>query len=317
MRSQALSTMIITEMQAGVPELEHSLWERLPPDLISRVVGKLPLKCLWLLRSVCSSWKTMIENGQIVYDGPPSKSVIFYCQPALRFYCEAGELKEGCSESCFVTVADCCEISVEQSVLMAAGGGLLCFTCFSTKRPDTLVIYNPLTQKWRGLKVPSPVFPIVGDDEAIFIEDFYHLVLVGLFVDQKTGHYKLVVAGVETDGPRETHLYDSAKMEWRTAGPVPSLPKILPDGEWRADRGISCGGNIYWHVHEEGCADDVIQGLLKFDLGMESWTFVKQSVECPIIDLHCVSHHEKLLVFRTEDEIWFPEEARESTELRI
>ncbi|KAL3695791.1 hypothetical protein R1sor_009867 [Riccia sorocarpa] len=297
-------------------EPELGLWEQLPSEMIRSILGKLPLKSLCVCRSVCSQWKTMIDDGQVVYAGVPAKSTIFYCQPALRFYHHSEDLavEEGSCKPLLAfpnrrrslwewrnpSFVGSRDLSVEHSVLMAADGGLLCFSCFSTNPgPDNLVIYNPLTGRWRVLTVPLPVFPKLSESETAFV-DVFRFLLVGLIMDEESGNYKLVVAGIEKDGPRETHLYDSAKMTWRLSSPVPTLPEG-EWGNWRAERAVCCRGNIYWHVYADGSRNagvGFIHGLLKFDVGVGSWTFVKEDRLSAVIDLHMVVHEEELLLLR-------------------
>ncbi|KAL2628656.1 hypothetical protein R1flu_013342 [Riccia fluitans] len=263
-----LKWMVIMEERGT--ELDPRLWERLPPELIMRVIRKLPLKNLLLCRSVCSGWKAMIENDQIVFEGLPGKSLILDCHPTPNNFLILDSRRWEIQDPCLVfmnsrgSVLQSFDdiflvrgnIPRNASVLMAAEGGLLCFTCF--KLCLTLVVSNPITHRWRELCLPSPLFPtnlVHPDGYALSVltpEIIFSYILVGLSVDQETGNYKLVVAGFGKDGPKETHVYDSAEKRWKSADPVPSMPITLTNGRWVTERGICCGGNIYWHVEERG-----------------------------------------------------------------
>ncbi|KAL3699490.1 hypothetical protein R1sor_017512 [Riccia sorocarpa] len=306
-------------------ELESGLWQRLPPELLKTILGKLPLRSLLLFRSVCSSWKAMIDNAEVVYEGPPKKNVIFYCPETFLYYYELPEgeaaheepyllfpnMKRSIWELHKVGFTERHNIPIEKSTLMCADGGLMCFGCFSTQfGPDMFIVYNPLTRRVRVLRLPARVFPTKPSERLTFGEVCLVSVLVGLSVDQETGNYKMVVAGIGEEVSIETYLYESSSKSWRTAGIVPAA-----GGDWKPDRGIRCGGNAYWHLVERDPSGGQIDALLKFDFGQERWDLVKQSIPSPVSrqalgGLHAVAHNGKLLLFQFYEN-GYPENARE------
>ncbi|KAL2613478.1 hypothetical protein R1flu_025170 [Riccia fluitans] len=302
------------------------LWERLPPELRMQVLGKLPLKSLLIFRAVCSEWKYVIDAGEVVYEGPPGKPVVSFHHPGgilqtgesrsvQRSFLAFPNLKEMSWESITLPFMQSSDDKVESTAkteLVAVDGGLLCFsrkmaveTCFT--------VYNPLTKRWRDLKPTTLSLSSRATDPYKFClngrtySSILDIVLVGLVVNQETGHYKLIVAGIQKGGGlrSETEVYDSATRIWRRSTPMPSMPKSFEGyAPWYAERGISCGGHVYWHVREDAWTE--FHGLLKFDVGMETWTFVKQSTPTPderslSFHLQIVSYKEQVFLFE-----WVP-----------
>ncbi|KAL2642019.1 hypothetical protein R1flu_009606 [Riccia fluitans] len=313
-------------METNSCQLEASVWGRLPLELIRAILGKLPLKSLLLFRSVCSTWKAMIDNSQVTYEGPPDKPFIFYCPEAFLYYYEPPDLQKSDEEPYLLfpnqkrctwelhaaSFAGRHNMPVQKSCLMAADGGLLCFGCFSSQfGPNVFVVYNPLTRKGRVLRPPSPVFPENLSDRLTFGEVCLVSVLTGINVDQATGNYKVVMAGIGQGMARETFVYESSIKAWRNAGSVPAA-----GGSWRPDRGICCAGSVYWHIVECDPSGGTTDGLLKLDLRLEKWNFVKQSVPSPVSRqalgrLHAVSHGGKVLLFRFFESEDNPENVRQ------
>ncbi|KAL2613479.1 hypothetical protein R1flu_025171 [Riccia fluitans] len=174
-------------------------------------------------------------------------------------------------------------------------------------------IYNPLIKRWRDLKPTTLSLSRRAPDHRKFLLDglrrtnsrILDVGLVGLVVNQEIGHYKLIVAGIqEDDGLRsETKVYDSVTRVWRRSTLMLSMPKSFEEfAPWYAERGFSCGGHVYWHVREDAWTE--FNGLLKFDVGMETWTFVKQSTRTPderSFHLWIVSYKKQVLLLE-----WVP-----------
>ncbi|KAL2642020.1 hypothetical protein R1flu_009607 [Riccia fluitans] len=283
-------------METNSRQLEASVWGRLPLELIRAILGKLPLKSLLLFRSVCSTWNAMIDHSQVTYEGPPDKPFIFYCPEAFLYYYEPPVLQKIDEEPhlLFPNQKRCTwelraasfagrhNMPVQKSCLMAADGGLLCFGCFSSQfGPNVFVVYSPLTRKGRVLRPPSPVFPQNPPVRLTFGEVCLVSVLIGINVDQATGNYKVVMAGIGQGMARETFVYESSIKAWRNAGSVPAA-----SGSWRPDRGICCAGSVYWHIVE--CVSRQALGRL-----------------------HAVSHGGKVLLFRFFESEVYPENVRQ------
>ncbi|KAG6557645.1 hypothetical protein Mapa_000926 [Marchantia paleacea] len=293
-------------MEERNAELDPELWDRLPPELLEKVLAKLPLTSLLSFRAVCSQWKSMIESPRIVYEGPPGKPVLFYHHPGGPLVAGGVRLPPSLMFPNYGSKTwkrESLPFSDEKNNLVASDGGLLVFS--SDYNPDTFIIYNPLSKRWREIQLPSSVLPRLPRG-AIF-QDPFSFMLVGLTVNRDTGVYKLLVAGIHEDGPRDALSYDSSLRDWQRCASVPPMATSLTNGEWISERGLCCGGHLYWHVYESS-SNQIIKALLKYYVETNVWAVVQELTPCDLpSDFHITAHDGNILLLDWSDRDNFDE----------
>ncbi|KAL3695662.1 hypothetical protein R1sor_009738 [Riccia sorocarpa] len=274
-------------------DLDPEIWGSFPPELLQKVLAKLPLTSLLSCRSVSKEWKNLIET-RVVYEGHPGKPILFYHHPCGRLV-PGGPFLSPCLIFPSYTSNTWKQETLpfdETKELVAADGGLVCFS--NEYSPDNFVIYNPLSKMWRELQLPSSVLPRLPRG-SVFKDPFSSL-LVGLSVNRDNGVYRLLVAGIHEDGPRNALMYDSSGTgSWKRCATVPPMQTTFMNGEWRSERGVCLGGNLYWHVYE--CSrDQIVKGIVKYSVENDVWAFVRDKIPCELpSNFHITAHDASIL----------------------
>ncbi|CAM6098900.1 unnamed protein product [Calypogeia fissa] len=142
-------------------------FDRLPDNLFKHVLEQLPSSSLVQMRCVCKKWNSFILSSEITPRFFRPKNVLFNFSAAeltLRVYSPRPthwELERKSLSFLLETrAADLAAGGIRAPTtltsrwlrLVAAGGGLLCFT--SSSYFWTFIVCNPLTKKWRRLQMP-------------------------------------------------------------------------------------------------------------------------------------------------------------------
>ncbi|OAE22183.1 hypothetical protein AXG93_3271s1260 [Marchantia polymorpha subsp. ruderalis] len=270
----------------------------LPPEIVWKVLAKLPVLSLMRCREVCKQWKSTIEAPPLALLCESSKPVLLYHHPGhnppgdqfnlqwkevarfnkwhLKFHnTVTNEWEEAPIP---FTVKD----NVEADTLVAADGGLLCFS--SRRAPDCFVVYNPLSEQLRGIRLPIDLLPTLP--KGAIYETPFEYILFGMVVDRQSGNYQVVVSGIRQDVPQPTLIYDSELGLWKVCPGLPKLKNYLEEsgvklkkGEWRCrKRGVQCADNLYWFIHYERHRSPKVNGaLLRFNVLLETWDVLQES----------------------------------------
>ena len=141
---------------ASCIELDTDLWGSLPEPLLETILAWLPLPSLFLCRSVCKHWNSLIHSAsfQSICAQIPA--------PKQAWFLFRGEGKECAAFD--PSLARWCHIPLDyfpnRVRVVASAGGLLC----GRRRDDRLYVCNPLTKAWVELppKRHRWKYPIVG-----------------------------------------------------------------------------------------------------------------------------------------------------------
>ncbi|KAL2608677.1 hypothetical protein R1flu_027250 [Riccia fluitans] len=249
--------------------MDSMLWRNLPPDVLEKILSKLPISSLMSFSRVCKRWENLIQSPGFAHRCDSAKPIVFCHYPGnskkVKSFLAFPSAKTNAWEKHTL------EFASEPVTLVAADKGLMCF------RPEgkhsTLFIYNPLTRQVRKLRVP-------GKSR----EDTDPEMLVGLTVNQDTGNYKLVVGFIEfnieeEEESRGTHIYDSVSSLWTLASVYPIFPQDEEDEwddstRWDPHVSVRCGENFYWVVEEtyDTLGTRFFKFLVKYDTKAGTWT---------------------------------------------
>ncbi|KAL3676627.1 hypothetical protein R1sor_026575 [Riccia sorocarpa] len=270
-------------------DLDSSLWQQLPVDLLENVLTKLPVSSLMSFSRVCKRWKNLIQSAEFACRSRSVKPFVFCHYPGDYYHSKQGRSYLAIpSEKTNSWKKHRLQFSSDPVDLVAADQGLLCFRSKSKLTRNTLFVYNPLTRRSRKVTVP-------GNSE---VEDELLLfrgtrMLVGLMVDQERGNYKLVVGFIgkkflDDEEPRGTHIYDSLSSTWTWTSLSPDFPPLPMEidneddedenrsywSEWKPGVSLRSGGNLYWMVEEapQTIWEDFFRILVRYDFSAFKWT---------------------------------------------
>ncbi|KAL2608690.1 hypothetical protein R1flu_027263 [Riccia fluitans] len=263
-------------------ELDSTLWQQLPRDVLEKVLAKLPVSSLMSFCRVCKRWKTLIRSNEFARRYLSVKPVIFRHHPRYQKLGpsrkeEKPYLEIPCAKT-NVWKKHTLDFASEDVDLVAADEGLICFK--RSKSRSILFIYNPLTRHVRTLRVPE------YSERSCWV---YEEMLVGLTVDPDTGNYRLLVGFIEMyleedEETRGTHIYDSLYSTWTSTSLSPKLP--YPDHpydgdvydwdmftKWAPKASVRSGGNFYWVVEEitDSSRPRHFRFLVKYDIQESAW----------------------------------------------
>ncbi|KAL2622391.1 hypothetical protein R1flu_002596 [Riccia fluitans] len=267
--------------------LDSKLWRTLPSELLERVLSKLQFQSLVKFRTVCKKWNALIISPNLAPRNPKPKPVLLH----FRDYYEGNFPSSlDCGSTCLSIRNSKTNMWENQCIpftwctyrLVAADGGLLCFS--GKENIEDFVVCNLLTKQQKFLRLPARLLPPLPQGASFSRPHEY--ILSGMVVNEETGHYKLVVAGLHVAGPRTTLLYDSETNTWKVSAPVPRLSSLLEGGDWVGDeRSVVHNGNLYWYVAEVNGGYSIIKAVLQFDLENETWRKAHESREA-----YCMWH---------------------------
>ncbi|KAL3691628.1 hypothetical protein R1sor_005279 [Riccia sorocarpa] len=288
--------------------LDSKLWATLPIELLERILSKLPFLSLVKFRAVCRKWNDMILSPNLAPRTPNPKSVLLHFRDR---YEESIPFCVDCGATCLSILNSKTNRWENQGLpfrwctyrLVAAHGGLLCFS--GSESCEDFVVCNLLTKQRKSLKLPARLLPPLPQGATFSRPHEY--ILSGLAVNEETGHYKLVVAGLHVAGPRTTLLYNSETNTWKISARVPLLSSKLEGGNWVGDeRSVFRDGKLYWYVAEVNGGYSIIKAVLQFDLEKGTWRKVQENREA-----YCMWHFQialwkdkVMLMHLNHDDTW-------------
>ncbi|KAL3695512.1 hypothetical protein R1sor_009588 [Riccia sorocarpa] len=257
----------IIEANGGVEDLDSTLWQQLPFELLETILTKLPGSTLMNWCQVCKRWKTLIQSHEFARRCDSIEPLVFFHyfgKADSVAYLAIPNTKTNRWEKHTLDFAS------EGLSVLAADQGLICFETGSQSTKDILFVYNPLTRQWKELRIPP--------EECNFTYD--RSKLVGLIVDQETGSYKLVATflkDVNEWDETKTLIYESVSSTWTSSSSCPDFP--LGDQQpgywcqWKPGASVRCGEKLYWLVEQimEFCGT-AFRVVVSFDVRGRIWT---------------------------------------------
>ncbi|OAE22182.1 hypothetical protein AXG93_3271s1250 [Marchantia polymorpha subsp. ruderalis] len=181
-------------------------------------------------------------------------------------------------------------------------------SCSSKRSPNSIVVYNPLSQQWRQISLPASFLPTV------FSEDHrgnpFECFLLGMVVDRNTGCYKVVVSGLALEIPQPTFTFDSRTGSWQASTGEQGVDNNgvfggkMRIGEWRRKkRGVQCGGNLYWFIQYERRMHPKSGALLKYNVESQVWEVLMESglSQCVLPEFHMAVHKGDVIMVNWND----------------
>ncbi|KAL3677330.1 hypothetical protein R1sor_027278 [Riccia sorocarpa] len=272
----------------------------LPDDVLHGVFEKLPFASLVRFRLVCKAWNELITSPEFARKNHPQKSVLtHFLNWKFTLFNSVWCIWEDHS---LTFLRD--KIESKHLDIVATDGGLL---CFETENFGQLVVCNPVTKRWKVLQVPcrpGEKFYMPPPSVHMSLRSKRPLgdrrMMVGLVVNQGTGHYKLVVAALHEGANRTTLVYESMTGRWRRGAEVPDGKKFSDDDV------ISCNGRLYCLVkNPKDSRQFSVWRLLNYDVELDKWSDLPLPAETLVSFIklveHCGSVH---LLVEERDSAW-------------
>ncbi|XP_028081287.1 F-box protein CPR1-like [Camellia sinensis] len=273
-----------TLMEQALPEL--------PPEVISEILSRLPVKPLLQFRCVSKPWCSLIDSPTFIkmhlHRSIQSRSNLSLIVTKLNsnipnLLCSVHFDKLDIDFELYQPLTF--EKRLDQ--VWNFCNGLLCLSF----RNVEVVLSNPSTRKYLEL----PLLPI----EIPVASCRMFVVFYGLGYDSVSDDYK-VMRITQFNGAGFVHfeskvrVYSLKSDYWRKVGDFPHHLKLDPC------TGLLVGGALHWSVNPKPMLVDGPRALIAFDLGSEEYRMVPLP-ECGAVDFHlkfavldgclCVLHH--------------------------
>ncbi|KAG9451049.1 hypothetical protein H6P81_011014 [Aristolochia fimbriata] len=246
--------------------VERSVWDRLPDELIERVLALLPLSSVLRCRCVCKQWNSLLKSDSFLdlwaEISPRNLWFLVY-----HTHISVAAFSPRAHRWNNLPLYQWCALDPTQVFLLASSGGLLCFRNRSFDCP-TLIVCNPVTSSHRVLPSMSQIREID---------------IVGMVADKDSHSYQILVTGTAEPASSEsiTELYDSRTGRWTYH--CRSTQEFLQF--WYVVHAIWHDGSFYCLATPVNTS----QGYRLIAYRMENRSWVDLNVKMPPGDLRCLS----------------------------
>ncbi|KAM4092751.1 hypothetical protein ACJW30_06G063400 [Castanea mollissima] len=242
------------------------MWDSPPPEILTFVLIRLPIKSIITCTAVSKTWKSIIQNTSFIsihlhhsknkhplllFRLPPSEHRISN-KELYALYCDSNNNNPDLYEhtrfdfpqgGSFRVVGTC--------------NGLVCFVMNFT---DRFFFWNPLVRKLVTLPTPS-----VGLRTLRFYNPS-----IGFGFDSKTNDYKVVriVSASESESSKvpKVEVYSLATAQWKVVAAVPPVGTAFAD---KCDPHAFVNGALHCVVSKNNIDNEILNFILVFDLGDE------------------------------------------------
>ncbi|KAG6545927.1 hypothetical protein Mapa_012586 [Marchantia paleacea] len=250
----------------------EALCEALPEDILSRILTRLPIECIFRCKLVCKSWQNLIDSPEWRRFHADNKSCPVWTlkSPRPDNFTRISFSSRSRSKNLRLTtffhrdrhewvncpwhpppVQEC-----SNWILADVDGGLFCYKSQDVDGKLLLCVCNPL------LKCHTVLPPHWPPTLASMV------LVLNLVVNKRTSKFKLVVAGNYT---LQTVVFDSETAQWRVHKSSPKNPrKICRKTTCDLPTGIVWNDVIYYQ-HNHG--DE--EGLEAFDIRSGVWSSLR------------------------------------------
>lgn len=269
-----LKTTVCVDNEKTDSDMDQSLWQFLPEDLLDRVLVWLPLTSCVRFRSVCKSWRSFMYSQRFLAlrsHGPA-------CEPWVLSFRELpphvhhgsplkGHVFDPTNNKTFTLDFP---FLPQDSVPVAAAGGFVCFCCDANNsiqdvvdRDVSFYVCNPVTKAWTlipSLCARVSVVTLIADPGS----DFYKLVVVC-----ESSSDRWLWMGILDHSAKE---YDSKLNRWKAISDVYSGEQFKPGS-------VFCHGKVHLLSSETVQALDIQQGVWT-EFQAPSYSSCANLIEC-------------------------------------
>lgn len=279
-------------------------WQFLHEDLIVEVLARLPFLSLIRCRRVCKKWNSVITSAGFSdhHQFTPKCVPVYFNAWDGTFTVYNSVLNSWYRHSLAflqLQVYASSPALCESLSLAASGGGLL---LFDTATFGQYFLCNPVTKKWRELKLPRkdwrgnhmPAPPWIRRGRLHQDVVSGRRMLVGIVCGNYDVNYKLVFAGLYAGSLWTTLVYDSRTFSWSRGARIP----IEGTDCAFAGRSMCCNGFLYCLIRGDG-GDLNHYRVMKYDLDQKIWRqFWIPRYFGPFLEL--LEHQESILLIVRE-----------------
>nr|XP_023883770.1 F-box protein CPR1-like isoform X2 [Quercus suber] len=235
-------------------EVSKSMWDSLPPEIITDIFLRLPVKSIITCTCVSKTWKYLIQNPTFIsnhlhYSNNNSHPLLFFCLPEeneKEQYVLHFDNNQDFNE---YTRFDCDPFRV-----VGTCNGLIFLA--DDSYGHCYIIYNPCVRKFVKLPKPNINFSSHGCYDAS-----------GFGFDSKTNDYKVVrfvtLEQKVQKGKSRVEVYSLSTGKWRMVSALPPIA-VARDSDSKA----FVNGALHW-VALRKTRNELLFFVMVFDLGEE------------------------------------------------
>jgi len=202
--------------------MEAEIWQRLPEELLYRILARLPIRVLGKMRTVCKQWKYLLSSRDTFEGLVPIWSLCSTSGFLIQIHWNSKDDVDSwvIEERCL----DMYKVPLPHHIIIVNTCGNI-FCCHRKGDMLDLSIGIPGTSNWRRLpRPPVPAF-----------------VFNGLAFDSSTRVCTLLLGRYSSSQRRIVMcIYDSKSNDWT------QVSMMVPDHVRPSGKGCYCNGKFYW-----------------------------------------------------------------------
>ncbi|XP_047309300.1 F-box/kelch-repeat protein At3g23880-like [Impatiens glandulifera] len=248
-----------------------TLVSSLPPEMITEILSRLPVKSLLQCRCVSISWNALIANPIFVkkHLKASQNQAQLLMRRVLDCDVKSYYISDILNEECpiahsldFSIIPSNSDLCMTEIWIMGSCNGLVCVAIDEVE----ILLWNPSIRK-------SKTLPSCGLKKRTSLSIPSQFFAYGFGYDERNSDYKVIVIKSNSKkftGPfsNEIKIYGLKSGSWRK---VKNYPQFCPLGE----RGMFVSGSLHWGASMETGINNY-QGILTFDLTEETFSEISQ-----------------------------------------
>ncbi|KAL0001177.1 hypothetical protein SO802_014958 [Lithocarpus litseifolius] len=241
------------------------MWDSPPPEILTFVLIRLPIKSIITCTSVSKTWKSIIQNPSFIsvhlhHSKNKHPLLLFRLPPSEHRISDKELYSLFCDNNNNPDLYEHTRFDFPLSGTFRVVGTCNGLVCFAMKFTDRFFFWNPLVRKLLILPTPS-----VGLRTLRFYNPS-----IGFGFDSKTNDYKVVriVSASESESSKvpKVEVYSLATAQWRVVTAVPPTGTAFAD---KCDPHAFVNGALHCVASKNNFDNEILNFILVFDLGDE------------------------------------------------
>ncbi|KAG0610956.1 hypothetical protein M758_7G103600 [Ceratodon purpureus] len=249
----------------GTSSEDTSDLDCLPSEILGRIFQRVPYEQIFQLKAVSTKLKGSVESNQFLALPQAEKPTLTACYFFIEnqdwhwagFDLSSRRWRRMPSLDLKFLPANCKpDPDLFKEFLICAKDGLVCINFSKSTEKERLIVFNPLSRKYREL--PAMTYR-------------RNPVLMNMLVDSASQSYQVIVAGSSKSGDEDlskiTEMYDSRTGKWTRMGDLPGPAYAVNEFQ----TGVFHEGKIFCIGFVED-NDQVSKGILGYDVEEGRWS---------------------------------------------